>query len=80
MPPQKPESWEGIRPVLNYGDMAPQAITYDRSPESASGFVDNWNFFNSSEDCLRLNVWTPALDRKKASGSCMVSRRRLFQR
>ncbi|MEO4797226.1 carboxylesterase/lipase family protein [Bacteroides uniformis] len=65
MPPQKPESWEGIRPVLNYGDMAPQAITYDRSPESASGFVDNWNFFNSSEDCLRLNVWTPALDRKK---------------
>lgn len=65
MPPQKPESWEGIRPVLNYGDMAPQAITYDRSPESASGFVDNWNFFNSSEDCLRLNIWTPALDRKK---------------
>lgn len=65
MPPQKPESWEGIRPVLNYGDMAPQAITYNRSPESASGFVDNWNFFNSSEDCLRLNVWTPALDRKK---------------
>lgn len=65
MPPQKPESWEGIRPVLNYGDMAPQAITYDRSPESASGFVDNWNFFNSSEDCLKLNVWTPALDGKK---------------
>ena len=65
MPPQAPEPWEGVRLALNYGDMAPQAITYDRSPESASGFVDNWNFFNSSEDCLRLNVWTPALDGAK---------------
>lgn len=65
MPPQKPEPWEGVRLALNYADMAPQAITYDRSPESASGFVDNWNFFNASEDCLRLNVWTPALDGKK---------------
>lgn len=65
MPPRKPEPWDGVRLALNYGDMAPQAITYDRSPESASGFVDNWNFFASSEDCLRLNVWTPALDRMK---------------
>lgn len=65
MPPVPPEPWEGVRPALNYGDMAPQYITYDRRPESASGFVDNWNFFNSSEDCLRLNVWTPALDGKK---------------
>ena len=65
MPPQKPEPWEGVRLAVNYSDMAPQAITYDRSPESAAGFVDNWNFFNASEDCLRLNVWTPALDGKK---------------
>lgn len=65
MPPCKPEPWDGVRLAVNYGDMAPQAITYDRSPESASCFVDNWNFFNSSEDCLRLNVWTPGLDGKK---------------
>lgn len=65
MPPQEPEPWDGVRLALNYGDMAPQAIIYDRSPESAAGFVDNWNFFNSSEDCLRLNVWTPGLDAKK---------------
>ena len=62
MPPQKPEAWEGIRLALNYGDMAPQVITYDKSPESVAGVVDNWNFFHSSEDCLRLNVWTPGLD------------------
>ena len=65
MPPQEPEPWDGVRLALNYGDMAPQAIVYDRSPESAAGFVDNWNFFNSSEDCLRLNVWTHGLDAKK---------------
>lgn len=65
MPPQKPEPWEGVKNTLNYGDMAPQAITYDKGPESTGGFVDNWNFFKSSEDCLRLNVWTPGLDTKK---------------
>lgn len=65
MPPQKPEPWEGVRNALNYGDMAPQPIPYDKSPEAVSGFVDNWNYFDSTEDCLRLNVWTPALDGKK---------------
>lgn len=65
MPPKEPQPWDGVRLALNYGDMAPQAIVYDRSPESAAGFVDNWNFFHSSEDCLRLNVWTQGLDTKK---------------
>ena len=61
MPPREPEPWDGVRLALNYGDMAPQEITYDKSPESTSGFVDNWNFFKASEDCLRLNVWTPGI-------------------
>ena len=65
MPPKEPQPWDGVRLALNYGDMAPQAIVYDRSPESAAGFVDNWNFFHSSQDCLRLNVWTQGLDTKK---------------
>ena len=65
MPPQEPEPWDGVRLALNYGDMAPQIVRYDRSPESTAGFVDNWNFFNASEDCLRLNVWSPGLDAKK---------------
>ena len=43
MPPREPEPWDGVRLALNYGDMAPQEITYD------------------SEDCLRLNVWTPGI-------------------
>ena len=65
MPPQKPEPWEGVRLALNYGDMAPQPIPYDKNPESPSAFVDDWNYFDASEDCLRLNVWTPALDGRK---------------
>lgn len=65
MPPQKPEPWEGVRLALNYGDMAPQPQPYEKYPESPAAFVDDWNYFDSSEDCLRLNVWTPALDGKK---------------
>lgn len=65
MPPQEPEPWEGVKLALNYGDSAPQVIGYDKGPESVAGFVDNWCFFKSSEDCLRLNVWTPGLDGKK---------------
>ncbi len=31
-----------------------------------SSFVDHWNYDDVSEDCLRLNVWTPAIaDGKK---------------
>ena len=64
MPPQKPEPWAKVRPAVFYGNSAPQDI-YDRSPESYGAFVDHWNYDELSEDCLRLNVWTPALDRKK---------------
>jgi len=27
-----------------------------------ASFVDHWNYDDVSEDCLRLNIWTPALD------------------
>jgi para-nitrobenzyl esterase len=45
MPPQKPKAWRGLRPALAYGPSCPQS----RAQE------------NTSEDCLFLNVWTPAL-------------------
>lgn len=65
MPPQKPEPWEGVLPTLNYGNSAPQVMSYPRNPESIGYFVDHWNYDEYSEDCLRLNVWTPNLDGKK---------------
>jgi para-nitrobenzyl esterase len=61
MPPREPEPWGDIRPALNYAASAPQN-TPNQNPESYSAFADHWNYDAVSEDCLRLNVWSPALD------------------
>jgi para-nitrobenzyl esterase len=46
MPPMRPKRWSGIRNAFAYGPSCPQS----RGSEE-----------KSSEDCLFLNVWTPAL-------------------
>ena len=45
-PPQPPSQWEGVTDCFEYGASAPQNHTTDAI----------------SEDCLFLNVWTPAVD------------------
>lgn len=64
MPPKPPASWDGILPTLYYGNYAPQREP-NYNPASVGVWRDHWNYSNASEDCLRLNVWTPALDGKK---------------
>jgi para-nitrobenzyl esterase len=64
MPPQKPTSWSEIKPCVWWGNTAPQIMEKRYSNQYAS-FVDHWNYDDVSEDCLKLNVWTPALDAKK---------------
>ncbi len=65
MPPKEPEPWQGIRPAVFWGDTAPQ-ITEGKYRNTYSTFVDHWNYYDVSEDCLMLNVWTPGLsDGKK---------------
>lgn len=64
MPPQEPESWEGVRPAMFYGNDAPQAHE-NKWKNNSSTFTDHWNYYDYSEDCLNLNVWTPAPDAKK---------------
>jgi para-nitrobenzyl esterase len=55
MPPAKPESWKGIRDAVEFGPRSPQGPS-GLIPEVAA--VDRREL--ASEDCLRLNVWTPA--------------------
>ena len=52
MPPAKPAPWTGVRDVLAYGPSAPQVSANGRGPAGSPG---------ESEDCLVLNVFTPAL-------------------
>lgn len=45
--PQPPDSWEGVRECDRFGNIPCQ-------------FMDDDGIYTQSEDCLYLNVWTPA--------------------
>ncbi|WP_053975478.1 carboxylesterase/lipase family protein [Mangrovimonas xylaniphaga] len=64
MPPQEPEAWENVYPALWWGNTAPQ-IMENRYANAASSFTDHWNYDDVSEDCLKLNVWTPEIGSAK---------------
>ena len=64
MPPQKPKAWTDVYPALWWGDSAPQNMEKRYANKFAS-FRDHWNYGDVSEDCLRINVLTPANDGKK---------------
>ena len=56
MPAVKPTPWTGIREVVAYGPRAPQPIR-PMIPEIGDALTGSGPM---DEDCLRLNVWTPA--------------------
>jgi len=65
MPPLKPEPWDDIKAAVWWGNSAPQ-IMDSRYANVYASFADHWNYDDVSEDCLKLNVWTPAVaDGKK---------------
>jgi para-nitrobenzyl esterase len=57
LPPRKPVPWAGIKDALEWGPRSPQVTGLNAAPGQVAP--------NSGEDCLVLNVWTPALDDKK---------------
>jgi para-nitrobenzyl esterase len=66
MPPAKPTPWTGVRSSLFWGPVSPQAYTstldarrggWQHDDES---FMFEWEDGQPSEDCLRINVWTPS--------------------
>ncbi len=54
--PTKPASWTGVRDATVLGSRCPQTAE-DLIPEVASSITGE----PMDEDCLRLNVWTPAV-------------------
>ena len=55
-PPESHPTWTGTRECLEFGPIAPQG-------EGVAGFIDA--SAPRDEDCLTLNVWTPAADSGK---------------
>jgi para-nitrobenzyl esterase len=61
MPPMDPAPWSGVRDALHYGSSAPQTnpgASRAVSPLSTASA----GLPSESEDCLVLNVWTPAVN------------------
>ncbi len=53
--PVPAQPWEGVRPALTFGPSAPQP-----SGGPLSGVLPGMEVGPTSEDCLSLNLWTPA--------------------
>jgi para-nitrobenzyl esterase len=66
MPPEKPQPWSDVFPAVWWGNSAPQNME-NRYARRYQSFTDHWNYDDVSEDCLRINVFTPGYgdDRKR---------------
>jgi para-nitrobenzyl esterase len=64
MPPQKAKPWSTVYPALFWGNVSPQNMD-NRFSNPYASFRDHWNYTDANEDCLRLNVFTPAVNDSK---------------
>jgi para-nitrobenzyl esterase len=55
-PPVEHKPWRDVRPAVDFAPACPQIVTIDPTENNNSV---------QSEDCLALNVWTPAIDSKR---------------
>jgi len=61
MPPAKPDAWEGIKSSMAWGPVCPMMTPPTvMSDEVEFLFQHDWGYFG--ENCLRLNIWTPAIN------------------
>jgi para-nitrobenzyl esterase len=64
LPPAKPKPWTGIRSSMYYGQVCPQGPRAGWKVDE-NAFMFEWDDGQPGEDCLRVNIWTPALDNRK---------------
>ena len=59
--PKPPAAWTGVRSSRHFGPESPQAYRaiWENDEE---GFLFQWDYGRQSEDCLRLNVWSPSTE------------------
>ena len=61
MPPVKRKPWSGIRSSRQYGPVAPQGPRAGWANDEEA-FMFSWDDGIQGEDCLRINIWTPAVN------------------
>ncbi|MEO6153650.1 MAG: carboxylesterase family protein [Croceibacterium sp.] len=71
MPPTPVARWSGVRVATEWGHVSPQPPDANKNPY---GLMTGWSNFRGGmgEDCLNVNVWTPALDAKKRAVMVML--------
>ena len=72
--PVKPQPWPGVRSCLSYGHACPQLSGgIPAGDNQTHGDEDSFLLYRSfgpqgmGEDCLRLNVWTPAANTNRTA-------------
>ncbi len=65
MPPKKPTSWTGVRQAVDFGQICPQSREGAAFEHGLFAFINIPPKAGEGEDCLNLNLWTPAADNAK---------------
>jgi para-nitrobenzyl esterase len=68
MAPAEPPKWTGVRDALEYGHSAPQRDPSAPPRPAGALTISGENLPAEGEDCLVLNVWTPAIGSAGNSG------------